>query len=71
MAGPVKDSAAAEELSRAADAGLDLAALLLDGRNAPLRRIAMDANPARTISGMPRDMRRQLKDVSRMGSYCV
>ena len=48
----------------AADGGLDLAALLLDGRNAPLRRIAMDANPAKTIAGMPREMKAQLKDVS-------
>ena len=46
------------------DGGLDLAALLLDGRNAPLRRIAMDANPAKTIASMPREMKAQLKDVS-------
>lgn len=45
------------------DGGLDLAALLLDGRNAPLRRIAMDANPAKTISSMPPAMRQQLKEV--------
>lgn len=45
------------------DGGLDLAALLLDGRNAPLRRIAMDANPAKTISSMPPAMRLQLKEV--------
>ena len=48
----------------AADGGLDLAALLLDGRNAPLRRIAMDTNPAKTIASMPREMKAQLKDVS-------
>lgn len=49
---------------RVADiAGLDLAALLLDGRNAPLRRIAMDANPAKTISSMPPEMQHQLKQV--------
>ncbi|KAL4425135.1 hypothetical protein ABPG77_008240 [Micractinium sp. CCAP 211/92] len=45
------------------DAGLDLAALLLDGRNAPLRRIAMDANPAKTISSMPPEMQHQLKQI--------
>lgn len=45
------------------DAGLDLAALLLDGRNAPLRRIAMDANPAKTISSMPPEMQLQLKQI--------
>ncbi|PRW51014.1 putative aarF domain-containing kinase chloroplastic [Chlorella sorokiniana] len=45
------------------DGGLDLAALLLDGRNAPLRRIAMDANPAKTISSMPPAMRQQLKEI--------
>ncbi|KAL4447963.1 hypothetical protein ABPG75_005182 [Micractinium tetrahymenae] len=45
------------------DAGLDLAALLLDGRNAPLRRIAMDANPAKTISSMPPAMQQQLKQI--------
>lgn len=48
----------------APDGGLDLAALLLDGRNAPLRRIAMDANPAKTLASMPRAMKAQLKDVS-------
>jgi hypothetical protein len=54
----------------AADAGVDLAALLLDARNAPLRRIAMDANPAKTIAGMPSDMKRQLKEVSSRLTLC-
>ena len=62
---------AAADPAAAADAGLDLAALLLDGRNAPLRRIAMDANPAETISRMPPAMKQQLKDVSWARLCCV
>lgn len=63
--GGVADAASAADAAAAAagEGGLDLAALLLDGRNAPLRRIAMDANPAATISSMPPDMRHQLKEV--------
>lgn len=63
--GGLGDAASPADAAAAAagEGGLDLAALLLDGRNAPLRRIAMDANPAATISSMPPDMRRQLREV--------
>lgn len=61
VAGPDAGDAAGAAVP--ADGGLDLAALLLDGRNAPLRRIAMDANPAKTVASMPPAMRQQLKEV--------
>lgn len=62
---PTAASASPADAAAAAagEGGLDLAALLLDGRNAPLRRIAMDANPAKTISSMPPEMRQQLREV--------
>jgi aarF domain-containing kinase len=44
-------------------AAVDMASLLLDRRNVPLRRTLMLSNPAATLAGMPVDMRKQLLDV--------
>lgn len=45
-----------EGLGEGPGSGLDLAALLLDPANAPLRRVLMEANPAITVAGMSKPM---------------
>jgi hypothetical protein len=53
--------AAAAAAEADATSTLDLTGLLLDRRNAPLRRVLLDVNPAATVAAMPADLRRQLK----------
>ena len=54
---------AAQGASGSGDDGLSMVDLLLNRRNAPLRRVLMDVNPCATLKGMAPELRQQLKDV--------
>lgn len=55
------ESEGGKNLSTAA--AVDMANLVLDRRNVPLRRTIMISNPAATIAAMPKDMQQQLLEL--------